>query len=174
MKKLFLPHLLLLLMMPVQSAFAASPIESAFMDFFNTKEYGALSKRANVSIVHSGGMVADAEMQIDLGFKLKADAEMQIDLGFKLKGVEKVLVLKIPNSGYDNYGSLNKSCRDEPVFIAGYNLDPGADVSNLSLRMRSQCGQSLIRLVWVRTAKGDYYRGYIEFKAVSSANTVDS
>lgn len=160
--KLFLMFkLLILLIVPAKAVFSMTPIETVFMDFFNTEEYGALSKRSNVGVFHSGGMVAD------LGVK--------IDLEFNLKGVEKVLVLKIPNSGYDNYGLLNISCRDESVLVAGYDLNPVENISKLSLLMKSQCGQSLIRLVvWVRTDKGEYYREYIEFKANSSSNTVNS
>lgn len=148
-------------MVPAKTVFSMTPVEAAFMGFFNTEEYGALSKRSNVGVFHSGGMVADSGVKIDLEFSLE--------------GVEKVLVLKIPNSGYDNYGLLNELCRDEAVLVSGYNLNPVKNISKLSLLLKSQCGQSLIRLVvWVRTDKGEYYREYIEFKANSSSNTVDS
>jgi len=161
MKLFLILKLFILLIIPAKSAFSMTPMEVAFMDFFNTKKYGALSKRSNVSVVHSGGVVAD------LG--------MKIDIEFNVKGVEKVLILKIPDSGYDNYGLLNKSCRDEPVKIAGYNFNPVENISKLSLLMKSQCGQSLIRLVvWARTMKGEYYRGYIAFKANTSSNTENS
>lgn len=130
-------ELFILLMLPAKAVSSMTSIEVAFVGFFNTEEYGSLSKISNVNVVHSGGMVAD--------------------------------------SGYDNYGLLNKVCRDEPVLVVDYNLNPVKNISKLSLLMKSQCRQLLIRLVvWVRTVKGEYYREYIDFKANSSSNTVNS
>ena len=139
--------------LPFQIVFAATPIETEFMKFFNVDEYGATHKQENVKI------------NVDRADNL-SPSSIQVDLKFDLKAVEKVLILKIPESGYNDSGGFYKPCRDDDVFIAGYTLDPGSNVSELSLRMRSRCGKDRIRLlVWVRVLSGEYYLGKITFHA---------
>jgi len=155
MKKYTGFKLFVLLVLSVQPVFAVTPIETEFIKFFNVDSYYPLTRAKNVSITYIGGSGADIAMQIEIKFNLKA--------------VEKVLVLKVPESGYNHEGVLNKTCRDEPVFVAGYTFDPDINVSELGLRMRSRCGQRQNRiLVWVRTSNNEYYVGTLTFHEYAS------
>jgi len=161
MKSFIQLKLFILLLFTAQLVFATTPLDAEFMKFFNTKYAVAVYETENVAVTHKSGMVADLEMRINIKLNLKS--------------VEKVLVLKIPESGYDDVGGFNKDCTRNPIFIGGYTLNPSANVTELNLSMRSLCGQAPNRLlVWVRTSDGKYYLGKLTFKATSSANTVDS
>ena len=151
----------MLLLFTVQTVVAVTPLESEFMKFFNTKFVVADYEEENITVTHTGGMIADVEMRINIKLNLNA--------------VEKVLVLKIPESGYDDVGEFNKDCSRTLVFIGGYTLDPKVNTTELNLSMRSLCGQAPNRLlVWARTSNGKYYLGRLTFKATASSNTVDS
>jgi len=153
MTKLLKFNLFLFLTLCYQLVYAATPIEAEFMKFFNVNEYGATHRHDNVKI------------NVDRADNL-SPSSIKLGLEFDLKAVEKVLILKIPESGYNDSGGFNEPCSNDDIFIAGYTFDPNTNVSELGLRIRSRCGKERIRLlVWVRVLSGKYYLGTITFNA---------
>jgi len=145
--------LFLLLIVSAQSVYAVTPLDEEFMKFFNTKYVVALYESDKVIVT------------VDRADNLTV-REIPVDLEFQLKAVEKVLVLKIPESGYDNEGRFYKGCLGDNIFVAGYKFDPTINVTQLKLRMRTRCGSAPIRLlIWVRTSDGKYYLGTKTFHA---------
>jgi len=159
MKKLMSFCLLLVLFFSVQSIYAEIKLEKEFIKFFKGKEYGGSYWHKNVTIN------ADEDYS--------RSAEITITIEFNLKGVEKVLVLKVPESGYDDEGFYSKECRDDYVFVAGYTINPSKNVSKIIFRMRSRCIQERVRLVvWVKTSDGKYYQGTKTFRTYASHDTL--
>ena len=87
--------LFLLLIVSAQSAYAATSLDIEFMKFFNTRYVTALYDAEKVSI------------SVDRADNLRV-SEIPVDIQFQLKAVEKVLVLKTPESGYDDEGHLQR------------------------------------------------------------------
>ncbi len=157
MKKSFQFYLFLGGLFFTQFALAENPLTKEYKRFFNEQEYaGYWSKNVNISVDED-----------------TVSEEIPIKIKFNLKAVEKVLVLKVPESGYDDEGFYSRECRDDYVFVAGYTIDPTKNVSEISFRMRSRClGERKRLVVWVRTSNGKYYQGTKTFRAYASHETL--
>jgi len=82
---------------------------------------------------------------------------MPIKMEFDIEGVEKILLLKVPDNGYDSSGVLHLQCANEPVFIASYTVDPEANISEIEARIRTRCiSHHVTLMLWVKTAQGYY------------------
>jgi len=159
MKKLMSFFLLLALFFSAQSIYAQTKLEKEFMRFFEGKEYGSSYWPKNVKI------------NVDEDYSHSAEITITIELD--LKSVEKVLVLKVPESGYDDEGFYSEECRNDYVFVAGYTIDPTKNISEIGFRMRSRCIRERTRLVvWVRTSDGKYYQGTKTFRTYASHETL--
>lgn len=88
-----------------------------------------------------------------------------VKLQFNVKGIEKVLLLKLKNTGYYRSGYLNQKCADEPVFIASYQLNPDKHVKEIENRLHTHCDRHEITLLlWVRTKDGKIYSTNATFR----------
>ncbi len=156
-------NLFVFLILTIHPTIAGTPVEAEFNKFFNAplKSYQHSNVKVNVDNQDwQDGEIAVTNMSND---------QMQITVGFTLKSVEKVLILKLPESGYDLDGSIDEKCQNDYIFVAGYSMDPTANITELTFRMRSHCGGGPHTIVaWVRTANGQYYLGNRTFFAFTA------
>ncbi len=150
--------LFLWLLIFAQFTFAENPLTKEYKRFFNEKEY----------IIYR---TKDVIINVDEDYSNSAAISVTIE--FNLKDVEKVLVLKVPESGYSDEGFFTPECKDDYVFVAGYTVDPTKNISEISFRMRSRClGERKRLVVWVRTAEGKYYNGTKRFRVYTADETL--
>jgi len=163
MKKLISFTLYILLTSCAQTVPTETPVQAEFRKFFkeSLKTYRQDNVKINVDNQDwQNGEVAITDMSND---------QIQMTVQLNLKSVEKVLVLKLPESGYNADGSISKACRDDYIFVAGYSIDPDINISELTFRMRSRCNGGPHRVVaWVRTSDGKFYLGDRTFFAFTA------
>jgi len=81
--------------------------------------------------------------------------QIPIKMQFNVSGVDKVLLLKVPSNGYSNEGQYFESCKNEPVYIAGFNFKKNTNVTELETRLKTSCvAHQVILMMWVKTDSG--------------------
>lgn len=139
----------------VNAQVPGTTIESAFQSF-----YGEPMKL----------VLGNKEVKIIVNSIEEDSAVIPLKMVFDLPLVEKVLLLKLKNTGYANNGYYNNECAGEPLFIAAYTLDPQKNISQLETRMRTYCGSDTITLLlWAKTKDGRYYSNSVTFKTTTES-----
>jgi len=145
-----------------QPVFSESVVKSEFSKFF--KEPLTTYKEKNIEISILNGKKQNDVIVVD-----GTTRQIQITLTFNIKSIEKILVLKLPESGYSDDGTFDQSCQNDDTFVAGYNVDPSINISELTFRMRSRCIDKPKRLlVWVKTSNGQFFMGKTKFFTYAS------
>ncbi len=136
---------------------ADSVVESEFAKFFN--ESLTSYKEDKVYITLHNSTKQDDQIVVD-----GTSDEIQTTIKFTVKAIKQILVLKLPESGYSDDGTFDEACKNDDVFVAGYNVKPAINISELTFRLRSRCIDERKRLlVWAKTSNGQYYMGRIKF-----------
>jgi len=150
--KLLLFTLSMLLTSTVQ---AQTPIEKEFYNYFKLED-GAI--HSNDGRYHNGSSFAFDGISNNLGVKINVDsiqentAVIEMEIEFAVKTVEKVLILRVPETGFKSDGfPLTEECLNAPVFIASYTFDPKKNIRGIDLRIKSWCRNNRI-IVWIKTA----------------------
>jgi len=166
MKKIIQLLIFGLLLCSCQTVISKTPTQVEFNKFFKESIKDYKENQIKISIhsetIQNGQSAVDATID-----------QIQVTLTFDIQNIEKVLVLKVPESEYWDDGTLNKDCRDDYVFIAGYNIEPEKNVTEITFRMRSRCLHERVRLlVWGKDKKGEYYLGQKTFRTYASHETI--
>jgi len=158
MKKLIHFCLFLWLSVYMQITFAENSLTKEYKRFFNEKDY----------VIYKSGKI-----KINVDEDYSNSAAISVTIEFDLKGAEKILVLKVPESGYSDEGFYTQECRDDYVFVAGYTIEPTKNISEISFRMRSRClGERTRIVVWAKTSNGKYYQGIKTFRIYAAHETL--
>lgn len=127
----------------MQPIHPANGIEGEFEAFFNEPFRPTLGHEAVRLIVEDSHM---------------AHVGIPVKMRFDIDGVNKVLLLKLKNTGYYSDGTFSRECADDPVKIAAFVVDPDARVDEIETRFHTQClEQYLTLLLWVQTKDGAFY-----------------
>jgi hypothetical protein len=139
----------------VQAKQPNDTIETVFESFFGEPFQQALGHK---------------EVQIVVD-KLQADPSViPLTLKFSVNAVEKVLLLKLKNTGYYPTGYFSQACADEPVLLASYILNPEKRILEIENRISTTCTQHTITLLlWVKTKDGRFYSNYVNFRTTSES-----
>lgn len=97
-------------------------------------------------------------VRIVVGKQFLGYESIPVKLQFDIDGVEKVLLLKLKQTGYFPDGVFRQECADESVYIASFVVDPARPVREIATRFETSCFQHEINLLlWVKTKDGKIY-----------------
>jgi len=127
-------------------------IETVFESFFNVPYEMALG---------------DTAVQLIVDERHMAYHSIPVKMHFDIEKIKKVLLLKLKQTGYYYNGFYTQECADDPVYIASFELNPDAKISELGTQFNTHCYDSTIHLLlWVQTNDGTFYSTYKEIKII--------